>query len=195
MSLSEEKATLRQAVRARRGALPDSLRATAGTGLLAAWRARFEDVAPAIAISAFWPNPGEIDCRPLLDHLHARGHALLLPVVVARERPLVFRRWRPGDALVRGNGAHVPLPTAPEGEPDFLLVPLTAFDRSGYRLGEGAGYYDRTLAGLRARRPIRAVGVAFMVQEVERVPFDGHDQRLDGVLTEAGYIATGKEEP
>lgn len=192
MSLSEEKEALRVAVRARRRALSPELRARAADALLAAWKSKFDDLDPARAVSGFWPNAAEIDCRPLLEHLQARGHQLLLPVVVERDRPLVFRRWKPGDPLTRGNGAHVPLDSAAEGTPDFLLVPLTAFDRSGYRLGQGAGYYDRTLAGLRARRPIRAVGVAFMLQEVERVPFDGFDQRLDGVLTEAGFIATGE---
>jgi 5-formyltetrahydrofolate cyclo-ligase len=190
MSLSEEKEALRAQIRLRRRSLPDSFRAEAARGLLAAWRGQFDDLDPRTAISAFWPNPAELDCRPLLDHLHGRGHPLLLPVVTARDHPLIFRRGAPGDALMRGNGAHVPLDGAPEAAPDFLLVPLTAFDRSGYRLGQGAGYYDRTLAGLRARRPIKAVGVGFTVQEIERVPFDGYDQRLDGVLTEAGFIAT-----
>jgi 5-formyltetrahydrofolate cyclo-ligase len=192
MSLSEEKEALRARIRLRRRSLPDAFRAEAALGLLAAWRAAFDTLGPATTISAFWPNTAEMDCRPLLGHLHARGHRLLLPVVVARDHPLVFRRWAPGDDLVRGNGAQVPLDGVPEAEPDFLLVPLTAFDRSGYRLGQGAGYYDRTLAGLRARRPVQAVGVGFTLQEVERVPFDGYDQRLDGVLTESGFIATGE---
>lgn len=192
MSLSEEKEALRARMRLRRKNLTEALRDSAGRGLVAAWRGQFEHLDPRTAISAFWPNPSELDCRPLLDHLHGRGHPLLLPVVVERDHPLIFRRWAPGDPLMRGNGAHVPLDSAPEAEPDFLLVPLTAFDRSGYRLGQGAGYYDRTLAGLRARRAITAVGVAFTIQEVERVPFDGYDQRLDGVLTELGFIATGE---
>lgn len=190
MSLSEEKEALRARIRLRRKSLSEAEREAAARGLLAAWRQHFDHLAEATAISAFWPNPSEMDCRPLLDHLHRKGHPLLLPVVVERDRPLIFRRWAPGDELVRGNGAHVPLDTAAEGEPDFLLVPLTAFDRSGYRLGAGAGYYDRTLAGLRARRRVTAVGVAFALQEVERVPFDGFDQRLEGILTETGFIAT-----
>jgi 5-formyltetrahydrofolate cyclo-ligase len=192
MSLSEEKEALRARIRLRRKSLSEAERDQAALGLLAAWRGRFDHLAPRLAVSAFWPNPSEIDCRPLLDHLHGRGHPLLLPVVIARDSPLIFRRWTPGDDLVRGNGAHVPRDDAPQAEPDFLLVPLTAFDRSGYRLGQGAGYYDRTLAGLRARRRITAVGVAFAIQEVERVPFDGYDQRLEGVLTETGFIATGE---
>jgi 5-formyltetrahydrofolate cyclo-ligase len=191
MSLTAEKEALRVALQARRRLLSEAEREAAAAALVTQWRQRFNTLDRAKTIAGFWPNRNEIDCRTLLAHLHARGHDLLLPVVVARDQPLIFRRWAPGDALERGNGAHVPLPSAAIAEPDFLIVPLTAFDRSGYRLGQGAGYYDRTLAGLRARRRIMAVGVAFAVQEVARVPFDLHDERLDGVLTEAGYIATG----
>jgi len=108
MSLSEEKEALRGRIRLRRKSLSESERVAAARALLAAWRQNFDHLAPTTAISAFWPNPSEIDCRPLLDHLHRRGHPLLLPVVIARDTPLVFRRWAPGDALVRGNGAHVP---------------------------------------------------------------------------------------
>ena len=68
--------------------------------------------------------------------------------------------------------------------PSLLLVPLLAFDRSGHRLGYGAGYYDRTLDGLRAGGAVLAVGVAFAAQEMPAVPVDGHDERLDWIVTE-----------
>jgi 5-formyltetrahydrofolate cyclo-ligase len=190
MSLTAEKEALRVDLRARRRTLSDAERIAAADGLLAAWRQNFDHVPTEAAIAAYWPSRTEIDCRALLAHLIAKGHRLLLPVVVERDRPLIFRGWRPGDPLMRGNGAEVPHASAEEGEPDFLLVPLTAFDRSGHRLGQGAGYYDRTLAMLRARRPVPAVGVAFALQEVDLVPHGDHDERLDGVLTEMGYIAT-----
>jgi 5-formyltetrahydrofolate cyclo-ligase len=69
--------------------------------------------------------------------------------------------------------------------PDFLLVPLLAFDRAGRRLGYGAGYYDRTLAALPGRP---AIGCAYAVQEVEAVPAGPQDARLDAVATERGVI-------
>ena len=69
--------------------------------------------------------------------------------------------------------------------PSVLIVPLLAFDRSGHRLGYGGGYYDRTLAALRASGgPVNAVGYGFAAQEVAAVPHDASDQRLDWIVTE-----------
>ena len=68
----------------------------------------------------------------------------------------------------------------------MLVVPLLAFDAHGNRLGYGAGFYDRTLQGLRARRPVVAVGYAFAAQEMAEVPHDEGDERLDVVVTENG---------
>ncbi|MGH6851558.1 MAG: 5-formyltetrahydrofolate cyclo-ligase [Methylocella sp.] len=81
-----------------------------------------------------------------------------------------------------------PLPDAPEATPDLLFVPLAAFDRAGHRIGYGAGFYDRSLAGLRAKKPVRAVGVAYASQEYEEVPHQEHDEGLDYVLTERELI-------
>ena len=85
-------------------------------------------------------------------------------------------------------GIREPKPEAPEVEPDILLVPLLAFDRAGNRIGYGAGYYDMTIARLRARKPITAIGIAFAIQEVPAVPATERDERLDLVLTENEVI-------
>lgn len=141
------------------------------------------------AVSGYWPMSEEIDVRPLMARLHAEGHTLALPVVVGKGEPLKFRRWRPGAPLGKaGFGLHQPSADAPEVVPDILLVPLLAFDPEGYRLGWGGGYYDRTLAALRAKSQAIAVGVAFAAQRVERVPHTERDQRLDWVVTEEGYL-------
>jgi 5-formyltetrahydrofolate cyclo-ligase len=71
-------------------------------------------------------------------------------------------------------------------EPQVLIVPMLAWDRRGYRLGYGGGFYDRTLEGLRAKGPVLAIGFAFAAQEVEAVPTEPTDQRLDAVVTEKG---------
>ncbi len=140
-------------------------------------------------VAGFWPLPGEIDPRPLLLALAGRGHALALPVTSGRGTALSFRLFRFGDPLIAGPfGTREPAAQAPTLEPDWLLVPLLAFDRAGNRLGHGAGYYDATLAALRARRRVFALGIAFAAQEVERVPTDDRDERLDAVATEAGVI-------
>lgn len=109
-----------------------------------------------------------------------------VPVIVARAQALWFREWTPGCAMQMGEfGAEIP----EDGgwiEPSVLIVPLLAFDARGFRLGYGGGFYDRTLEALRARRPTIAVGFAFSAQEMDAVPIDETDQRLDAIVTEQG---------
>jgi 5-formyltetrahydrofolate cyclo-ligase len=148
---------------------------------------------PDAVFAGYWPLPGEFDPRPLLHALAARGHVCALPVTVAPDAPLLFRRWEPSAPLQSGRyGISQPSPEAPEVVPDWLLVPLLAFDRAGFRLGQGAGYYDRTLAALRASgRPVQAVGLAFAAQEVAEVPRDDHDEPLDWIVTERDILKLG----
>ncbi len=155
--------------------------AEAGAELVAAFR-------PGI-VSAYFALRDEASTLPLLEALSEAGILTALPITGARGTALVFRLWRPGDAVVEGKmGISEPSPAAAEVAPDLLFVPLAAFDRTGHRIGYGAGYYDRTLAALRARKKILAVGVAYASQETARVPHESHDQRLDFVLTEHELI-------
>ncbi|MCS6932583.1 MAG: 5-formyltetrahydrofolate cyclo-ligase, partial [Acetobacteraceae bacterium] len=136
-------------------------------------------------VSGIWPLPGEPDLRPALHALAAAGARIALPVTPRRGEPLSFRLWRPGEPLRDGPfGTKEPVAGAPVA-PDWLLVPLLAFDAAGRRLGWGAGYYDRTLASL----PGRAVlGVGFACQRMARVPAGPHDVPLPAVATEAGVM-------
>ncbi len=140
-------------------------------------------------VSAFFPYQSEIDTRPLLGKLAGEGWTSALPIVVAKGEPLIFRRWYPGEPTVPGRW-DIPIPSdrAPLVVPDVLLVPMLAFDRNGYRLGYGGGFYDRTIAGLRGEKKIIAIGVAYSGQEVDSVPRDAHDQPLDFVMTEREVI-------
>lgn len=138
-------------------------------------------------VSGYWPLQDEADVGPLLGALDERGFACALPVVVGPGKPLLFRRWTPGTALETvGFGLSQPGPEAPEVEPSLLLVPLVAFDDQGNRLGHGAGYYDRTLAVLRRRRPTYALGIAFAAQRFAVLPAEPLDERLNAVVTEKG---------
>ena len=148
---------------------------------------------PAQVVAGYWPMPEEIDVRPLMTYLHLSGHVLVLPVVVGRGQPLIFRRWRPSLPLDAGvYGISVPSAEAPEATPGVLLVPLLAFDGEGRRLGYGAGYYDRTLATLRRAGDILAIGAAYAAQRMDSLPEEASDQRLDWVVTEEGAIRTGR---
>lgn len=183
------KAELRKAAAARRAQLPPHQAAEAA--LAVRDRVLGANLVPEGAlVSGFWPIHDEFDPRPLMEALAARGHRLCLPVVVAKGRPLAFRVWAPGDPLEHaGFGLSVPRWDAPPAVPDFLLVPLLAFDRRLYRLGYGGGYFDRTIETLRAHSPaVRAVGVGFAAQEVPEVPALAHDQRLDCIVTERELI-------
>ncbi len=140
-------------------------------------------------IAGFWPIRSEIDPRPALEMLAARGHGLALPVVLPDRRLMIFRRWRPGEALVAAPfGLSEPSADAPEVDPDVVLMPLAAFDRRGQRIGYGGGYYDRALERLERTTAPFKIGLAHGVQEIERVPVEPHDRRLDLILTEAGPI-------
>jgi 5-formyltetrahydrofolate cyclo-ligase len=139
--------------------------------------------------SAFHPIRGEPDTLPLLAALAAAGFATALPITVSRSSPLRFRLWKPGDPTVPGElNIPEPLAEAPEVEPELLFTPLAAFDRRGHRIGFGAGHYDRTLARLRAKGPVHAIGVAFSVSEIDHAPNEPHDEPLDGIVTEREFI-------
>lgn len=139
-------------------------------------------------VSGYCPIGSELDPTPLLLRLAARGARLALPVVVAKNAPLAFRAWAPGEPLIPGvYGARIPAKEDPR-RPEILIAPLLAFDRTGARLGYGGGYYDRTLAALRAEGPARAIGFAFAAQERAALPAEATDQRLDAVVTERETI-------
>jgi 5-formyltetrahydrofolate cyclo-ligase len=136
-------------------------------------------------VGGYWPIRSELDIRPILRYALASGGWAGLPISGPPGTALRFRAWDPALPLIEGRyGIAEPADDRPEVLPTVLLVPLLAFDRRGYRLGYGGGYYDRTLALWRRRRGVIAVGVGFAEQEVEAVPHDRHDQRLDWIVTE-----------
>jgi 5-formyltetrahydrofolate cyclo-ligase len=144
--------------------------------------------------SAYGAMADEIDPWPLMRLLARSGVRLALPAVVKRGARLVFRAFSEGDPLAPDAARiRAPLPSAPEVRPDLIIAPLLAFDRFGGRMGQGGGYYDRTLAALRAQGPVFVLGLAFAGQEVARVPTEPHDQRLDAILTEKAYIEAEKD--
>lgn len=184
----DEKKALRARMKAWRlgldaGTVAQAADAVAARGL--------DFLAPArgAAVSGFASLPDEFRVWPLLRRLHGEGFRLALPVMQGREKPLLFRAWAPGDAMDRAVwGIPEPKADKPVLEPDILLVPLLAFDLQGRRLGYGGGFYDRTLAGLRAMKRVVAVGLAYDEQRVDAVPHLDYDQRLDWVLTPSGPI-------
>src|SRR5262249_40709467 len=187
-----ENAALRKIVRARRAALPAEKRAAASLAVrdrLLAWLSTEKFARGDEVVAGYWPIRDELDPRPAMQAFAQRGHRLALPTSIAKGEPLVFRAWSPGEPLAPDiMGIQAPLSSAPEVVPWLVLVPMLAFDSSCRRLGYGAGFYDRTLAMLRARSETLAVGLAFGAQEVERVPVAEGDEPLDQVVTETQVI-------
>ena len=178
MTIEATKAVARQVAFARRAvAFAGGQGGAAGilAGVLAGYRGQ--------VLAGYMPMRTEID--PLAA-MAAHHGPVGVPVIIAKATALRFREWGPGVAMVAGTfGARVPA-AGDWVEPQVLIVPLLAYDARGYRLGYGGGFYDRTLAGLRARGPVVALGFGFGAQQVDDVPIDRFDQRLDGVVTEVG---------
>jgi 5-formyltetrahydrofolate cyclo-ligase len=183
---ASDRQALRAEARARRRDVHALFGPRIGPVLTANFMAAFS-LPPSRTIAGYNPINEEADCYPLLTALAARGHPLCLPAVAMKDAPLCFRAWAPGDVLVKGyQDIREPAPTAAECIPDVVLVPLLAFDGVGHRLGYGGGFYDRTLAVLRAGGAVQAIGIAYAAQAVDGLPGADHDQRLDAVLTEQG---------
>jgi 5-formyltetrahydrofolate cyclo-ligase len=190
-AITREKAALRARMRAWRDGLRGPVKVRAAEAIAERGATLVLELrgSAQATVSGFASLPEELNVWPLLRRLHGQGVPLALPLVEGKGKPLSFRAWTPGDAMDRGVWG-IPQPKVDKAvlEPDILLVPLLAFDRTGRRLGYGGGFYDRTLAGLRARKPIVAVGLAYDEQRVDAVPHLDYDQRVDWVLTPSGPI-------
>jgi 5-formyltetrahydrofolate cyclo-ligase len=186
-SITNQKTQLRTATLAKRDVLPAAERQQ-GAEIVAA-RDFPLSIAPGTIASGFMPMRSEINPLPLMRKLAAQGAQLALPVIQGRGKPLLMRAWSFGAPLeARQWGIKEPTDDAPVVEPDVLLVPLACFDRAGHRVGYGAGYFDKTIRALRAKKSVTAVGLAFAAQEIDHVPATEFDESLDLVLTEREVI-------
>jgi 5-formyltetrahydrofolate cyclo-ligase len=187
-AMTSDKTVLRAQMRALRRSLseatPDAARSLADHSA----------ALPAGAEVALYRAMGsEIEAEPLAAMMLRQGRRLSLPVVIRRDEAMIFRRWTPGDPLEPDMaGCPAPLPLADTVVPNLVIVPLLAFDETGARLGQGGGHYDRTLAQLRRNTAVVAIGLAYAGQRLDRLPIEAHDQALDGILTESGYIPARK---
>ncbi len=177
------KAEARKAAFARRK-VAHGLDNGAGAGLLSEVLAGHRGV----PLSGYMPIRTEIDPLPAMEEAAAHG-PVGVPVIINAGQPLQFSRWEPGCAMKEGPfGAMIPK-VDDFFEPEILIVPMVAFDRSGGRLGYGGGFYDRTLELLRAKRPTLAIGFAYGTQEAGGLPLEPTDQPLDLLVTETEVIS------
>ena len=180
----DPKAALRRLMLGRRKTLHSDKGAEAAASV--ALRVLDELHAAQKCVAGYWPIGDELDPRPALEAVVGAGGEAALPVVAGQGQVLIFRQWNRGDPLDPGPfGTAHPTPRAPAMAPDILLLPLIAYDKTGHRLGYGAGYYDRTVEALRAQRGVVVIGLAYDEQEIDAVPAGNHDQRLDAIITDA----------
>jgi len=177
--ISAEKATARKAALTRRFQLNSSAASRAGAEKLLDFLIPYR----GSAFCGYMPIRTEIDPLFAMSTMTQYG-PVGVPVVLGEGQSLEFRRWNKNTPMMAGAfGAQVPI----EAEiviPDLIVLPLVAFDKKGYRLGYGGGFYDRTLESLRKRGPIVAVGFAYSGQQVDNLPVEPTDQKLDAVVTE-----------
>ncbi len=187
-ALAERKSALRRSAKRKRQAAHARLGLSASS-LLSANFAAHVPIAPGAVIAGYAPIRDEMDVFPLLSMLAADGHPCALPVVTGPGEPLIFRQWQPGAALTEAAfGVSVPPATAAELVPDVVLVPMLAFDAACRRIGYGAGFYDRTIAKMKAGGDVRTIGIAYADQQVDEIPVDETDQLLDLVVTERSVL-------
>ena len=137
-----------------------------------------------LTIAVYWPIRGELDLRGWMASAHAHGAVIALPVVIEKDQPVEFHAWTP-DTPMRLGTWRIPVPETPRPvTPDTVIVPLLGVDAQNYRLGNGGGYYDRTLAAL-SPRPV-AIGVGFELSRIETIQPQAHDIAMDFVVTQDG---------
>ncbi len=185
MDSRETKRSLREEALARRDALEMEVRIDRAW-LMAGYAAEIA-FNPGTIISGFLPIRSEIDARPMMAELRKMGAQLCLPAVVSKTE-ITFRRFdRQGELIPAGFGTLAPPKDAPVLDPQIMLVPLSAFDARGHRIGYGAGHYDRAIAKLidKGMAP-RLIGLGFDCQRVMHVPDEAHDMPLEAIITESG---------
>lgn len=183
-AVAAKKALRRRALEQRQTLQDDGAADTAKDHLLAALPPRRGQV-----ISGYVAMRSELSPLPALKAFEAAGCAIALPHTTGKGMPLRFLAAPGGGATSKDAfGISAPPSSAAEIDPDILLVPLAAFDRRGFRLGYGGGFYDAALTRLRATRNIVAVGWAYAEQQVDAVPTEPHDEALDWIVTEREAI-------
>jgi len=165
---------------------------------LDSWRQRIDGYLersfPGLArcrLAFCWPIKGEYDARHLARTLRARGALTALPVVIAPRTALIFREWHPGITLTKGP-LDIPYPAdSQQITPNAVLLPMNGWDRQGYRLGYGAGFFDRTLASL-PKRPL-VIGVSYELAKMDSIDPQSWDLPMDYVVTERGVYRRDPE--
>lgn len=185
-TVDQDKARVRKQALAKRRAVHE--KACGAAGMLMQSLIAYLGDGQFKIIAGYLPISSEIDPEGCMAHFRLSGVMTALPVVQTEAAPLVFRVFRPGDALITEKfSTKAPSPAAPEAIPELVLVPMLAFNSRGFRLGYGGGFYDRTIAAYRLLSPqTRFIGLAYEAQCDENIPLGEYDRALEAIVTEQG---------
>ena len=183
----ETKDAIREMMKTRRAAVSEDDSKTVEHRIAARF-SRIVKLPPRCAVALYWPINNEVGTIALAHELHKMGHLVVMPTIETPGRPLVFRRWTPLVSMIDcKHGTKAPPPDQPVLSPGLIIAPLLAFDSEGHRLGYGGGYYDRTVAALRAEgKNIGFLGLGYSFQGVPKLPAEAHDQAIDAIMSEKG---------
>lgn len=184
---TSSKTALRRLLLAQRQAIAEEVR-NEWNATISSRVATWFDTHPTQTLGVYWPIRDEPDLHSAYKELYLRGIQLALPVVVAKDAPLRFIAWKPGDEMTTDAlGVMIPM-SGDVRQPDTLLVPCVGFNNECYRLGYGGGFYDRILAA--SSRP-HAIGISY-AYAFATFETDAHDIALDAVITEKFVIPSIK---
>ena len=187
MNRQEQKAEIRSSILSKRDRI-EPVRRIEMSLSASDYAAENIKFAPETIISGFFPIRSEIDPRPLMDIFRQRGARICLPIVADKTTILFRELVRGGELIDTGFGTRGPGPDAKVLDPQILIMPLSAFDKHGGRIGYGAGHYDRAISRLLERDiSPRLFGFAYSCQEVDEVPVEDHDMPLEAIITETGF--------
>lgn len=191
LNLDQEKMRLRMEMRSQRKIASDKLLDAPGR-LAERFFELYQQDLQGVVVAGYWAVGSEMSLEPILNRLDEQGTVCALPVVVGRGELLVFRQWQQGQELASGPlGTFQPVDAAALVIPQLVLTPLLAFDKTGQRLGQGGGFYDRTFEKLRSQGDLTAIGIAYAAQQVDHVPHGPTDVKLDAVITEQEILRFG----
>ncbi|WP_415308708.1 5-formyltetrahydrofolate cyclo-ligase [Candidatus Pelagibacter sp. Uisw_099_02] len=138
-------------------------------------------------IGGYYPVNFEIDDLTILRKFEKNRFLISLPVI-KKNFQMDFYKWTFSDPL-KINKYGIPEPEIKNIiYPDILLIPLVGFDKNLNRLGYGGGYYDRLIKKLSKKKNILKIGLAFSTQEIDKVPINAYDQKLDYIVTNKNTI-------
>jgi 5-formyltetrahydrofolate cyclo-ligase len=184
--MREQKSSIRKILRERKDAMEPEDRLEKSATIC---RHLLTLIRDSETVMAYTSKAMEVNTMPIITSLLARKNPVIVPIIVKEDVSLRLSYLRDVAALVPSTFG-VPEPIGSEipaqgGDVDTILLPMLGFDRTGGRIGYGAGYYDRFLEKYPG---LRKIGIAFACQEIDSLPLDETDVRMDHIITDEGIV-------